>query len=385
MKDIDKFRGCLIGGAVGDALGYTVEFYDASTIFSRYGKKGITEYDLVKGVAQISDDTQMTLFTANGLLLGKTRGMTRGVMGSYPSYVAFCYKDWLRTQSEKYRPNIDAAYSWLMNSPELYARRAPGGTCILAIQDGANGTIDKPINQSKGCGGVMRVAPIGLYFEAEKLYIDKIDMIGAEVAALTHGHELGYIPAAGLVHIVQLLSHNEDISLLDAVLDMKEALQRQFYDKSHLAEQIELIDKAIELSESDINDLDAIEELGEGWVAEETLAIALYCSLKYSDDFEKAIIASVNHSGDSDSTGAVTGNILGAYLGLKGIPQKYLDNLELKDVILDMADDLYNDCKMSEYDSYYDEKWDQKYMSKTYKPVSKKSFISGLKQRFNIR
>ena len=385
MKDIDKFRGCLIGGAVGDALGYTVEFYDASTIFSRYGEKGITEYDLVKGVAQISDDTQMTLFTANGLLLGKTRGMTRGIMGSYPSYVAFCYKDWLRTQCEKYRPNIDDAYSWLMNIPELYARRAPGNTCITAIQNGCNGTIDKPINQSKGCGGVMRVAPIGLYFDPEKLDIDKIDMIGAEVAALTHGHELGYIPAAGLVHIVQLLSHNEDISLLDAVLDMKEALQRQFADKSHLAEQIELIDKAIELSESDINVLDAIEELGEGWVAEETLAIAIYCSLKYSDDFEKAIIASVNHSGDSDSTGAVTGNILGAYLGLKCIPQKYLDNLELKDVILEMADDLYNDCKMSEYDSYYDEKWDQKYMSKTYIPVTKNSFISGLKQRLKFR
>ena len=385
MKDIDKFRGCLIGGAVGDALGYTIEFYDASTIFSRYGEKGITEYDLVKGVAQISDDTQMTLFTANGLLLGKTRGMTRGIMGSYPSYVAFCYKDWLRTQCEKYRLNIDDAYSWLMNIPELYARRAPGNTCITAIQNGCNGTIDKPINQSKGCGGVMRVAPIGLYFDPEKLDIDKIDMIGAEVAALTHGHELGYIPAAGLVHIVQLLSHNEDISLLDAVLDMKEALQRQFADKSHLAEQIELIDKAIELSESDINVLDAIEELGEGWVAEETLAIAIYCSLKYSDDFEKAIIASVNHSGDSDSTGAVTGNILGAYLGLKCIPQKYLDNLELKDVILEMADDLYNDCKMSEYDSYYDEKWDQKYMSKTYIPVTKNSFISGLKQRLKFR
>ena len=385
MKDIDKFRGCLIGGAVGDALGYTVEFYDASTIFSRYGEKGITEYNLVKGVAQISDDTQMTLFTANGLLLGKTRGMTRGIMGSYPSYVAFCYKDWLRTQCEKYRPNIDDAYSWLMNIPELYARRAPGNTCITAIQNGCNGTIDKPINQSKGCGGVMRVAPIGLYFDAEKLDIDKIDMIGAEVAALTHGHELGYIPAASLVHIVQLLSHNEDISLLDAVLDMKEALQRQFADKSHLAEQIELIDKAIALAKEDINDLEAINELGEGWVAEETLAIAIYCSLKYSNEFEKAIIASVNHSGDSDSTGAVTGNILGAYLGLKGIPKKYFENLELKDIILEMADDLYNDCKMSEYDSYYDEKWDQKYMSKTYKPVTKNSFFSSIKQRLKLR
>lgn len=367
MKDIDKFRGCLIGGAAGDALGYAVEFLDEETIFSRYGENGITEYDLVNGVAEISDDTQMTLFTANGLLLGTTRGMTRGIMGSYPSYIAFCYKDWLRTQCEKYPLNEEYPYSWLINIPELYNRRAPGNTCLTAIENGANGTIDEPINRSKGCGGVMRVAPIGLYFETKRRTIDEIDMIGAETAAITHGHELGYIPAAGLVHIVQSLSHNEDISLLDAVLDMKEALRRQFTNRKHLSEQIDLIDKAIALSKEDIDDLEAIRELGQGWVAEETLAIAIYCSLKYSDDFDKAIIASVNHSGDSDSTGAVTGNILGAYLGLKGIPQKYLDNLELKDVILEIADDLYNDCKISEYGSYHDEIWEQKYIYKTYK------------------
>ena len=330
MKDIDKFRGCLIGGAAGDALGYAVEFLDEKTIFSRYGENGITGYDLVNGVAEISDDTQMTLFTANGLLLGTTRGMTRGIMGSYPSYIAFCYKDWLRTQCEKYPLNEEYPYSWLINIPELYNRRAPGNTCLTAIENGANGTIDEPINRSKGCGGVMRVAPIGLYFETKRRTIDEIDMIGAETAAITHGHELGYIPAAGLVHIVQSLSHNEDISLLDAVLDMKEALRRQFTNRKHLSEQIDLIDKAIALSKENIDDLEAIREIGQGWVAEETLSIAIYCSLKYSDDFDKAIIASVNHSGDSDSTGAVTGNILGAYLGLKSIPQKYLDNLELK-------------------------------------------------------
>lgn len=87
----------------------------------------------------------------------------------------------------------------------------------------------------------------------------------------------------------------------------------------------------------DIEDPDAVRELGQGWVAEETLAIAIYCSMKYSEDFDKALIASVNHSGDSDSTGAVTGNIVGAYLGLKGIPKKYLDNLELREVICKVA------------------------------------------------
>ena len=129
----------------------------------------------------------------------------------------------------------------------------------------------------------------------------------------------------------------------------------------------DLIDKAIELSENDLDDLENIRYLGEGWVAEETLAIAVYCALKYSNDFEKAIVASVNHSGDSDSTGSVTGNILGAYLGLSAIPQKYLDKLELKDVITEIADDLYNDCQMSEYGSYHDEKWIKKYMDFSYR------------------
>ena len=98
MRDIDRFRGCLIGGAVGDALGYAVEFWSETKIFSRYGRTGITDYELHDGKAIISDDTQMTLFTATGLLSGTTRGMTRGIMGEYPDYIRYSYLDWLKTQ-----------------------------------------------------------------------------------------------------------------------------------------------------------------------------------------------------------------------------------------------------------------------------------------------
>ncbi len=367
MKDIDKYKGCLIGGAAGDALGYCVEFLDASAIFSQYGKNGITEYTLVNGVAEISDDTQMTLFTATGLLLGTTRGMMRGIMGTYASYINYSYKAWYRTQTEQFPLQEKYSYSWLVNLPEMFSRRAPGNTCLTAIANTRYGTINEPINQSKGCGGVMRVAPIGLYFDGKHYAIDKIDRIGAEVAALTHGHPLGYIPAAALVHIIHMIAHNEEISLLDAVEDMKRVVEQIFLKDEYLQYFLQLIDKAIAFSkQKNIDDLDAIRGLGEGWVAEETLAIAIYCSLKYSNDFDKALIVSVNHSGDSDSTGAVTGNILGAYLGLKGIPEKYLHNLELKEVILEIADDLYNDCKMTEYGSYHDDIWEKKYIYNTY-------------------
>lgn len=367
MKDIDKYRGCLIGGAAGDALGYAVEFLDEGSIFQRYGKSGITKYDLADRVAQISDDTQMTLFTANALLLGTTRGMTRGIMGKYSSYAGLCYKDWFRTQTEEYPVDHKNpyAYTWLVNIPEFFHRRAPGNTCLSAIYAGSNGTIEEPINNSKGCGGVMRVAPVGLYLEPGRRSDEELDRIGAEIAAVTHGHELGYIPAATLTHIIRRVAH-EEANMEDAVASALETTKSLFKGATELPYYLDLMNKAIALTKENMDDLDAIHVLGQGWVAEETLAIAVYCALKYPDDFDKALIASVNHEGDSDSTGAVTGNIVGARVGLTGIPSKYKENLELYDTIIEIADDLYNDCPISEYGDCRDEVWESKYILKNY-------------------
>ena len=134
MYDLDRYRGCLLGGAAGDALGYPVEFLSLSDIRARYGPAGITSYALRHGVAQISDDTQMTLFTANGLLFYETRrriGAPGG--GSVIGAAAACYRDWLTTQREPFRPETRGHTAWLMNVPELYQRRAPGITCMEAI------------------------------------------------------------------------------------------------------------------------------------------------------------------------------------------------------------------------------------------------------------
>lgn len=370
MRNNDKFRGCLIGGAVGDALGYEVEFMDTNAIFNRFGRSGITEYVLHDGVAQISDDTQMTLFTATGLLLGTTRGMTRGIMGSYSSYIACSYKDWLRTQQGTYPVENEYCYSWLANIRELYNRRAPGMTCLSAIEGGCDGQIDKPINNSKGCGGIMRVAPIGLYFTGKTMPIAEVDRIGAEAAALTHGHELGYLPAAVFTHIIYRLADSSDISISDATDEAIQTVEQLYPKAIHMKYLRDLIRKAQILAQGQQSDLEAIQQLGEGWVAEETLAIAIYCTLKYPHDFEKAMIAAVNHKGDSDSTGAVAGNILGAYLGMAGIPKKYTENLELRDLILEVADDLYHDCKMTEYGSYFSKTWNDKYIEMTYQRAS---------------
>lgn len=374
--NLDPIRGCLFGGAAGDALGYVVEFMEDCAIFECYGAEGITEYtlDRITGKALISDDTQMTLFTANGLLVGDTRGCMKGIQGWPRGYVAMAYQDWLYTQTGTFEDRIlhgNNRNSWLCDVPELYVRRAPGNTCLLALAEAAHtgyveDYVEHPKNNSKGCGGVMRIAPLALNYQME---IDMLDMEAAQIAAITHGHSLGYMPAAVLCHIINriVFPGEKKMTLREIVVEAKETAEKIFEGDKHLKELTDIIDRAIVFSENDFDDLENIKALGQGWVAEETLAIAIYCSLRYSDNFSSGIIAAVNHSGDSDSTGSVTGNILGALIGYEAMEDKWKKDLECADIILEMADDLCHGCQMSEYSSYRDADWALKYMNMHWK------------------
>lgn len=331
MNKLDRIKGCLLAGAIGDALGYEIEFDSEDYIFNTYGNKGIQEYELFNGLARISDDTQMSLFTAQGLLMG---GKT---IDEHVENIRKCYDDWLHTQLPKKHKKV-TGYCKLYDLKELHSSRAPGSTCLSALRDGGKGTLEHPMNDSKGCGGIMRVAPIALYIED----IQEADILAARASVITHGHELGYMSSSMLVHIIHRILFGYDIE--EAIEDSIQAIKNMFKDAVFLQDMLDLVDKAILLSKEDINDLEAIHALGEGWIAEETLAIAIYCSLKYKDDLLKAICVAVNHNGDSDSTGAVTGNIIGAYLGYECIPEKYLKDLELKDLIISFSNDLTKDA-----------------------------------------
>ena len=370
-------RGCLFGGAVGDALGYPVEFMGEGSIFARYGSQGISEYekDYVTEKALFSDDTQMTLFTANGLLAGDTEFAMKVVQRKPRYYVARAYLDWLETQtstmeemSRRQRNTKDGGYSWLLDVPELYSNRAPGNTCLSGLMAEKSGeTYDDYIkakrNHSKGCGGIMRVAPLALNYQMD---MEELDLEAAQLAAITHGSSLGYMPAAVLVHVINRIvfpPEGKKMSLKEIVLEARDTAAKIFAGDSQLPVLIGIIDRAVRLSEEETgDDLDHIHQLGEGWVGEETLGIALYCALKYQNDFSAGVIAAVNHRGDSDSTGAVTGNILGALLGYEAIEDKWKKDLELSDVILEIADDMSEGCPMNYYGHYQDDAWTMKYI-----------------------
>ncbi|MDY5023482.1 MAG: ADP-ribosylglycohydrolase family protein, partial [Blautia sp.] len=289
----DKIRGSLFGGAVGDALGYPVEFIGEYSIFSKYGDRGITSYELNKnGKAVISDDTQMVLFTANGLLAGNTAFCMQGKEGFPRLDVEQAYLDWLLTQiSSRQQVNgherftKEGGYSWLLDVPELYARRAPGITCLRALEGGTYGKEDfirNPRNDRKGCGGIMRVAPVALMYRPDEncnIDIKTLDWEAAQIAAITHGHSLGYMPAAVVSHIItRILTSDSQVNLKEIVLDARDAMKEIFSGDENLDELVRIIELAVSLSENSRDDLKNIHALGEGWVAEETLGISLYCA-----------------------------------------------------------------------------------------------------------
>ena len=358
----DRVRGCIFGGAVGDALGYPIEFWGEQDIFSAY-PGGLQAYrlDVRSGKALISDDTQMTLFTAAGILYGK-KDLRTGIREAY--------QDWYDTQVQAYKPVKrffeNRKGSWLLDIPELYSTRAPGNTCMSALRRKDEvGTIEEPLNASKGCGGIMRVAPLALKaFPGASA--EEIDRLAADASAFTHGHSLGYMPSAVLVHILYRIVNSTAPEPLETLItEAVKTVSEIFEGDPHLKELESIIELAVRLSKNDRSDLENINGIGEGWVAEETLAIAVYCAIKYENNFEQALIAAVNHNGDSDSTGAVTGNILGAKIGLSGIPEKYTEHLELRDLIIEVADDLWHDCTISPHEEW-DMTWERKYCDHSY-------------------
>src|SRR5215470_12561273 len=203
-RTLEHFTGCLLGGAVGDALGAPVEFHSIHLIRDKYGSAGITDYDTAYGRrGAITDDTQMTVFTAEGLLRATARRRHKGVCHT-ASVIYHAYIRWLRTQGGRSRSHFsqDEMDGWLIGVKSLHSSRAPGATCLSALHGEEMGEMQRPLNNSKGCGGVMRVAPVGLVAEDE----ERAFSLGCEAAAITHGHPSGYYSAGCFAAIIYHLA-----------------------------------------------------------------------------------------------------------------------------------------------------------------------------------
>ncbi|MFI2203260.1 ADP-ribosylglycohydrolase family protein [Streptomyces sp. NPDC020192] len=347
-----RVRGCLLGGALGDALGYPVEFASLDRIRAAHGPRGVT--GLVPGaygaVGLISDDTQMTLFTVEALIQARAQVREKGTGSAWPLLLRRAYERWLQTQSrpgpEQPEPPQPGAptgpqasapsQGGLVTEAWLYSRRAPGNACLSGVAqmyapdatlplDGTPGEVNP---DSKGCGTVMRSAPFGLVNPADAAFA-----MAARGAQITHGHPTGYYAAGALAAIVAHLVAGD--SLEGAVLRALRLLERhRGHDETTAA-----LRAALDLAADGTPTAEKVESLGAGWVAEEALAIGVYCALAEPRP-EQALLLAVNHSGDSDSTGSICGNLLGALHGDTGLPHDWVARVEGRATIAALADDV---------------------------------------------
>lgn len=306
-----RVAGCLLGGAVGDAFGWPVEFDSLSAIRARHGAGGLREPVLASGRLEVTDDTQMTLFTAAGILEALERGEAsdEAILES----VRNATLDWYRTQSRE-APRAQAP--GLLGMAELWARRAPGNTCLSACAAGATGTSAAPLNDSKGCGGVMRTAPFGLVraFSPRRAF-----SLAARAAAQTHGHPSGYLPAGAIAATVRLLA--DGVPLAQAAAEARGIASA--WDGA--GETLAALDAALSVPAG--RRPEDLAPLGLGWVGEEALALGLFAAL-HARDFREAVTLAANHDGDSDSTASIAGQLWGAAHGAGGIPAAWIRPLD---------------------------------------------------------
>ena len=344
------FRGCLVGGACGDAMGYPVETMDWNQIRSEYGAHGITEFPIheERKVALFSDDTQMNIMTVDGLLWADKKAKERGVY-AYTSSLFYCYQKWLYTQTGKF---ADKNYEFLLGgeileNKELFARRTPDKVNLATLEgciNGKYGTMKRPMNQNPGTGAVMRAAPIGLYFYTDAKMAFRI---GAESAAITHGHPDAYLPAGFLACLIAQLIRGKDLE--SAIVRCLKELEtwpdhentRDLVEKARsLAAQMNRTGDLLNVSELEMANRIDLAAIGSGETGSEAIALAIYCALRYSNDFEQAILLAVNQGGNSDTVAAICGAILGTSLGLDEIPYSWVNRIECSILLVHGADKL---------------------------------------------
>lgn len=346
-----RIRGCLLGGALGDALGAPVEFMSRAEIRRAFGPSGIT--DLAEAYGRrgaITDDTQMTLFTAEGLLRAFVRETLKGIC-DVPSVVSHACLRWLLTQDlEGPRLPRVGHDGCLWSVPELHVRRAPGNTCVSALAGLTCFTNERAPNDSKGAGAIMRVAPVGLVVgRGTGDRSDDVFEMAVRISWITHGHPSGYLASAAFAVIIHALVHertvDEGIGRAKALVACAEGG----------GETLTAIDRALSLVARATAPDEALAALGGGWVAEEALAIAIYCAT-VAPDFVTGVRIAVNHDGDSDTTGSLVGQLLGVRDGEHALPAAWLRELELRDAITAVADDL---AGFQEWDPEDDAIWDR--------------------------
>ena len=352
-KKVSAYRGALLGLAVGDAMGYTVDKKTWDEICEDYGPNGLLGYDLVNGSADITSYTQLTAFLCNGLLLGAIRGDPE----KYSRYMALGLREWAKSQ--QFRGNGEKTFCWLAQLPQMRRRYCMDTRILDALSRETLGTPERPVFRSVLPGAVTTAIGVGLCSEVARLEPRQTSRLGAEAVAFTHGDPEAFLAGAFLAYSIRLILQDPAMHLSRVYSAAAEAVEVQFAEYPQAAALSAKVQKAMALTrDPELTPLAAMTLLG-CTTASECVAGSVYASMIHMANFDEAMIVAVNHSGRSAAVGAITGALLGARLGEEALPEFYLESLETADILRELAEDLSQGRQGMRI---FDDSWDQKYI-----------------------
>lgn len=345
MDDLKSaYRGCLLGLAVGDALGEPADKLTWDQIREDFGPQGLMGY--AGDAPRVTSHTQLCAFTANGLLLGQTQGQLTGKMAPFARYMALSQKEWAKAQRPHSR-QPERTYCWVYWLDQFRRRACADSRMLEMLAADRLGTPTEPINQLDGSGSLAAAVAAGL-FGADPA------RLGAEAVALTYGHSTAILSGAIVADMVHRVVNRRGEPLEALMRETLAAVDEAFSPAFPKARTVTAaVAYAMDLAEQGKGSL----EMLVCQTAPQVLAGAAYTLMTCGDDFDAAMITAVNHSGRSSAVASLVGAILGARLGEQALPEFYADGLDAAAPLRTLADDLRRGCP-----SPMDLEWDRKYI-----------------------
>lgn len=347
------YRGCLLGLAVGDAMGYTIDDKSWEEIQENYGPNGLLGYDLQESeFAQVTSYTQIAAFLCNGLLLSLSRAK-----GEHLRWGKVALKEWTRSQ-HFYRDPEDS-YCFLAKLPAFRHRHCRDARMLDNLRLESYGTMAAPKNNNNAPGALTAGVAAGMFYKPGRIAPEQVGVLAGELIALTHGNPEAFLSGVVLAYVItgllQAPSHSLEEQFQQAIGVMDGQFRSRYPQSEELARQLR---RAIALAKSGVvSSQEGMEQL-QCLDAPGCLGGAMFACLASPEDFDSAIITAVNHSGCSAAVGAITGAILGARLGEDALPAFYLESLECAEELRVLAEDLATGTPAQ---GIFDDSWDHKY------------------------
>lgn len=354
--NLDAYRGCLLGLAVGDAMGLPVDDMTWDEIRQSYGPHGLLGYDLRSDFAEITSYTQVCAYICNALLLS----VSRGKGDNMTDFANLGLREW--TRSQQFARDPEGSYCWIAKLPAFRRRHCRDARMLDTLRLSVMGFPEKGPNKYNAPGSLTSAIAVGMFYHPQRLTPPQIGELATQIVRITHGDPTAFLSAAVLAYAITGILMEPEMALEEQFRSAIAAVNHQF--RSAYAETATVTDTlsaALDLAAT-AEPMGQVMERLACYNAMNCVAGAIYASVANQQDFDTAMITAVNHSGYSSAVAGITGAVLGAKMGYAALPDFYLESLEPVKALCTLADDMasYTPSK-----GLFDDDWDMKYVQGT--------------------